>query len=487
MSEKTHPAPALVWLRNDLRIADNPALFHARESGAPVLPVFVLDESAPHAPGAASRWWLHHSLSSLDAALTAAGARLILRRGATADVLKALIEETGAGAVYWNRRYYPAYVETDKALKASLVAEGVVVKSYNGGLLREPWELQTKTGGHFKVFTPFWRALQKAGPARATPAPALKKIAGPARYPASDAVEDWNLLPTSPNWAEEIGSVWSPGEKGARDRLIGFLNGAINHYADGRDRPDREYTSRLSPHLAFGEISPLTIWRETHARIDAGEISPGAGEKFLSEIAWREFSYNLLFHHGDLPEAPLRKEFTNFSWRKDNAGLKAWEKGLTGYPIVDAGMRQLWRTGWMHNRVRMIAASFLIKDLLVPWQKGEAWFWDTLVDADLANNAASWQWVAGCGADAAPYFRIFNPVTQGKKFDPEGDYVREFVTELAKMPSKYIHAPWEAPEDVLRRAGVSLGKTYPMPILDHGQARRRALERYDEAKAGSRL
>ncbi len=484
MSKKTDPALALVWLRNDLRIADNPALFHARESGAPVLPVFILDENAPHAPGAASRWWLHHSLIALAEAMKDAGTRLTLRRGNAADVLSKLIEETGAGAVYWNRRYYPAHVEADKTLKAGLTDDGIAVKSYNGNLLREPWELKTKTGDHYKVYSPFWRALQKAGPARDAPAPAMQKIAGPARYPKSDALADWDLLPTKPNWAEEIASIWSPGEKGARERLNDFLGEAVNHYADGRDRPDREFTSRLSPHLAFGEISPLTIWRETRARIDAGDIASSAAEKFLSEIAWREFSYNLLFHHGDLPEAPLRKEFANFSWRNDAEGFKTWRKGLTGYPIVDAGMRQLWRTGWMHNRVRMIVASFLIKDLLIPWQKGEAWFWDTLVDADLANNAASWQWVAGCGADAAPYFRIFNPVTQGKKFDPDGNYVREFVTELAEMPVKYIHAPWEAPEDVLREAGVSLGKTYPMPILDHGEARRRALERYDEAKAG---
>ncbi len=484
MSKITDRAPALVWLRNDLRIADNPALFHACESGAPVLPVYILDDSARHAPGAASRWWLHHSLTSLGEALEAAGAKLMLRRGASADTVKTLIKETGADAVYWNRRYYPAHVETDKKLKAALAADGVNVKSYNGNLLREPWELQTKTGSHYRVYSPFWRALQKAGPARDAPAPAIQRIKGPARYPATDAVADWGLLPTEPDWAQEIGSVWSPGEKGARERLNSFLNDAVNHYADGRDRPDQEFTSRLSPHLALGEISPLTIWRETQARINAGDVSPRAAEKFLSEIAWREFSYNLLFHHSDLPEAPLRKEFAASSWRDDADGFKAWRQGRTGYPIIDAGMRQLWRTGWMHNRVRMLVASFLIKDMLIPWQRGEGWFWDTLVDADLANNAASWQWVAGCGADAAPYFRIFNPVTQGKKFDPDGNYVREFVTELAEIPSNYIHAPWEAPEDVLRRAGVSLGKTYPMPILDHGEARRRALEWYDRAKAG---
>jgi len=484
MSKNTAPAPALVWLRNDLRIADNPALHGAWESGAPVLPVYILDESEPHAPGGASRWWLHHSLAALGADLKSAGARLILRRGEPAKILPALIDETGAGAVYWNRRYFVDHVEADKALMADLKDNGVEVKSFNGNLLREPWELQTQTGGHYKVYSPFWRALQKAGPAREAPAPAMQKIEGPASYPESDSLDDWDLLPTKPNWASEFETVWTPGEKGARKRLTDFLRESVDHYAEGRDRPDRDYTSRLSPHLAFGEISPLTIWHETRARIDAGDIAQKSAEKFLSEIAWREFSYNLLFHHGDLPVEPLRKEFASFDWRADTDGLKAWQKGLTGYPIVDAGMRQLWRTGWMHNRVRMIVASFLIKDQLIHWRDGEAWFWDTLVDADLANNAASWQWVAGCGADAAPYFRIFNPITQGKKFDPDGNYVREFVIELAELPSRYIHEPWNAPEDVLEKAGVSLGKTYPMPILDHGQARRRALERYDRIKTG---
>ena len=484
MSKKTAPSPALVWLRSDLRIVDNPALFHAREAGAAVLPVYILDECAPHPPGAASRWWLHHSLAALGAAFEAAGAKLILRRGDAASTLAQLVDETGAHAVYWNRRYYPAHVEIDKEIKATLKASGVEVHSYNGALLREPWETQTQSGGHFKVYSPFWRALQKAGPARATPFPAMRKLAGPHTYPKSDAIADWDLLPTKPDWAKEIAATWSPGEQGARNHLNDFFKDAINHYADGRDRPDHDYTSRLSPHLAFGEISPLTIWCETRARIDAGDVSSNAAEKFLSEIAWREFSYNLLYHYRDLPDSPLRKEFGDFAWNHDSDGLNAWRRGLTGYPIVDAGMRQLWRTGWMHNRVRMIVASFLIKDLLIPWQEGEAWFWDTLVDADLANNAASWQWVAGCGADAAPYFRIFNPITQGEKFDPNGDYVRTFVTELAELPSKFIHAPWKAPEDVLRKAGVRLGNTYPMPILDHGEARRRALERYDRIKAG---
>ncbi len=484
MPKNTASNPVLAWFRNDLRLADNPALFHARETGAAVIPVYILDDDAPHRPGAASRWWLDHSLKALGADLASAGARLVLRRGDSAEELKKLAQETGASAVYWNRRYAPAHVAIDKIIKADLTNSGVEVNTFNGNLLREPWELKTQTGGPYKVYSPFWRALQKAGPARSDPFPSLRKIKGADRHPPSETLNDWELLPSKPNWAEEIATLWTPGERAAQSRLHSFLENRVDHYADGRDRPDFELTSRLSPHLAFGEISPLTIWCETKARIEANEISMGAAEKFLSEIAWREFAHTLLYHFDDLPTAPLRPEFANFDWRDDAIGFRAWRKGLTGYPIVDAGMRQLWRTGWMHNRVRMIVASFLIKDLLIPWQQGAAWFWETLVDADLANNAASWQWVAGSGADAAPYFRIFNPVAQGRKFDPDGDYVREFVTEIAGLPAKFIHAPWEAPENVLREAGVSLGKTYPKPILDHGEARKRALERYDRVKAG---
>ena len=484
MAQKNQSAPAVVWLRNDLRIEDNPALFEARESGRPLALLYILDDDLPHAPGAASRWWLHHSLKSLGEDLEKAGAALTLRRGPTEDVLKDVVKETGAGAVYWNRRYFPDHIDIDKALKTDLKEDDIEVMSFNGNLLREPWEIETQSGGHYKVYSPFWRALQQAGPARAEPTPRIRKIDGVSNVPHSDKLDDWDLLPTKPNWAKEIAETWDPGEQGARDRLNVFLRGPVNDYADGRNRPDCDYTSRLSPHLAFGEISPLTIWHETKARIDAGDVQEKAGRKFLSEIAWREFSYNLLHHHGELPDKPLREEFADYPWRDNKKGLEAWRKGETGYPIVDAGMRQLWRTGWMHNRVRMIVASFLIKDLLIPWQKGEAWFWDTLVDADLANNSASWQWVAGCGADAAPYFRIFNPVSQGEKHDPDGDYVREFVPELAKLSAKTIHKPWEASEQDLQKAGVTLGKTYPKPIVDHAEARKRALEGYERIKSG---
>jgi len=476
------PRPALIWFRQDLRLSDNPALAAARKTGAPVIPFFILDEDAPHPPGGASRWWLHHSLAALSGDLEKLGARLILRRGKTEEIVPALAEDTDAASIFWNRRYFPAHVETDKALKSRLKDAGLEVGTFNGALLREPWELKTGSGGTYRVFTPFWKALKEAGPARADLEARPRVMETVKTTLKSDALDDWDLLPEKPNWAEGFEPAWTPGEAGARRRLNDFLNDAINSYKDGRDRPDKDYTSRLSPHLAFGEISPLQIWQATQAKMSEGDVSDSAGSKFLSEVAWREFSYTLLFSNENLPEKPLREEFADYPWRTDKKAMKAWRKGLTGYPIVDAGMRQLWTTGWMHNRARMIVASCLIKDLRSRWQDGEAWFWDTLVDADLANNAASWQWVAGCGADAAPYFRIFNPVTQGEKFDPDGDYVREFVPELKNMPAKHIHAPWKAPDSVLDKAGVKLGESYPHPIVDHAAARKHALEGYEKIK-----
>lgn len=474
--------PALLWFRQDLRLADNPALAAARKTGAPIIPVYILDESLAHPPGGASRWWLHHSLEALSAELEKLGAALILRRGAATEIIPALADETNAAHVFWNRRYFPGHLETDKKLKSKLTEAGVNVETFNGSLLREPWELKTGSGGPYRVFTPFWKALKQVGPARTDTEANPRKLETKKAKVKSDRLEEWALLPTKPDWAKGFEPVWTPGEAGARESLRNFLNDDINDYKDGRDRPDKDYTSRLSPHLAFGEISPLQIWRATQAKISEGCISDSAADKFLSELCWREFCYCLLFYNEGLPETPLREEFADYPWRNDKKGLAAWRKGETGYPIVDAGMRQLWRTGWMHNRVRMITASFLIKDLLIRWQEGEAWFWDTLVDADLANNSSGWQWVAGCGADAAPYFRIFNPVTQGEKFDPDGAYVREFVPELKEMPAKHIHAPWKAPDDVLDKAGVKLGKSYPHPIVDHAAARKRALEGYEQIK-----
>ena len=477
--------PALVWFRRDLRLDDNPALTAAVDRGGPVVALYVLDDedAGDWRPGGASRWWLHRSLDALGKALSKAGSPLVLRRGKAAEVLETVIEETGAKAVYWNRRYEPWATERDTEIKKALKTRDIEVGSFNGGLLYEPWEITTKQDTPFKVFSPFWREVQAKGDP-AEPLSAPKKISPPTRAPESDTLEDWALLPTKPDWAGGLRDMWTPGEAGAAERLEWFLDEAIGDYKNRRNIPGTDATSALSPHLHFGEISPRRIWHAARLASEArsNEAMDRGTASFLSEICWREFSYNLLFHNPDLPEVSLRREFEDFPWRTDAKGLKAWQRGLTGYPIVDAGMRQLWHTGWMHNRVRMIVASFLIKDLLIHWREGEAWFWDTLVDADLANNAASWQWVAGCGADAAPYFRVFNPVLQGEKFDGNGDYVRRWIPELAELPNTVIHKPWEASSEQLAKAGVTLGETYPEPIVDHAGARMRALKALETIK-----
>ena len=470
--------PSVILFRRDLRLADNPALAAAASRGGPVIPLFVLDETEPFAPRGAGRWWLHHSLARLTARFRACGAPLILRRGAMIDEVRAVIRETGAAAAFWNRRYEPVEIEADKALKAGLSESGVEAHSFNGALIREPWEVKTGAGGPYQVYTPYSRALRGLGAAREHVA-APKAIATFENPPRSDDLSDWSLLPHKPDWAAEFPDGWTPGEEGAINALGAFLDGAAKNYALDRDRPDLDGVSRLSPHLAFGEISVLTLWRAVEIARESGRIRQEDADKYLSELAWREFSYHLLYHNPEIAEAPLRDNFRRFPWRDDRPGFTAWSKGLTGYPIVDAGMRQLWRTGWMHNRVRMITASFLVKDMLIDWRLGEKWFRDTLVDADAANNPANWQWVAGCGADASPWFRIFNPVTQGEKFDPQGDYVRRFAPELSKLPPKYIHKPWQAPAETLEAADVKLGVTYPAPIVDHGKARQRALQAYE--------
>jgi deoxyribodipyrimidine photo-lyase len=473
-------APLLLWFRQDLRLADNAALAAALARGGPILPVYVLDDAAEGrwAMGGATRWWLHHSLAALDAGLRQRGSRLVLLRGDAGVELRRLAALVGAGAVYWNRRYEPASRARDAALKAALVAEGMEAKSFNSSLLLEPHTIQNKQGRAFQVFTPYWRHCTALGfepPVQSESGP----IPAPARWPESSALGELNLLPKL-NWAAGFSAKWTPGESGARERLDNFLRSEAVHAYDGqRNLPDREGTSGLSPHLHFGEIGPRQIAAAVRALGAAAGLDPvsNGARVFLSEVGWREFGYHLLYHFEHTPERPLREDFERFPWADDADGekLRAWQRGQTGYPIVDAGMRELWATGWMHNRVRMIVASFLVKHLRLPWQHGAAWFWDTLVDADLASNTLGWQWSAGCGADAAPYFRIFAPVTQGERFDPAGVYVRRWVPEIARLPDKFIHAPWTAPESVQEWAGVRLGENYPSPMVDHATARAEAL------------
>ncbi|NNE84709.1 MAG: deoxyribodipyrimidine photo-lyase [Alphaproteobacteria bacterium] len=478
--------PVLLWFRRDLRLSDNPAIDAAVALGQPIIPVYISDDADAGAwsPGGASRWWLHGSLSSLSSTIEARGNRLILKTGAADAVINSLLSETGAKSVYWNRRYEPWATKRDKELKTALQSKGIEARSFNTGLIREPWTVTTQKGEPYKVFTPFWKALRALGePDEAKPAPS--RIPAPADFPQSEELNSWGLLPTAPDWAGGLRGAWTPGEDAAHSRLNDFTDGSVFDYQDKRNLPGISGTSQLSPHLHFGEIGPRQVWYAVVASALArtGSPMPRGVETYLSEIAWREFCYHLLFHFPDLPTKPLRTEFSGFDWQNNADDLSAWQRGSTGYPIVDAGMRELWATGWMHNRVRMIVASFLIKDLLIDWRIGEEWFWDTLVDADLASNSASWQWVAGCGADAAPYFRVFNPTIQGTKFDPDGRYVRKWVPELAKLPDRLIHAPWTAKPIELADAGVELGRDYPMPIVDHSMARNRALERYKQLKA----
>jgi deoxyribodipyrimidine photo-lyase len=469
--------PALVWLRDDLRLDDQPAMSAAADR--PALFVYLYDDSSPglRPLGGASRWWLGKSLAALGREIAARGGRLDILRGRAEANIPALARAAAASHVYWTRRYGAAEIEIDKRVKATLAATGVVAKSFNGQLLREPWELRADSGGSFKVFTAFWRRHRSAGPLPG-PQPAPERFQAapwPETAPAPVAIADLGLAPVKPDWSGGLAETWRPGEGGARARLDRFIDVALANYADARNRPDGLYTSMLSPHLRFGEISPRRVAAAIETSAASGATTAQAAEKYLSELGWREFSYSLLYDFPDLATRAWRAPFEGFAYREDADGFRAWTRGRTGYPLVDAGMRELWATGYMHNRVRMIAASFLIKHLLIDWRRGESWFWDTLCDADPANNAASWQWVAGSGADAAPYFRIFNPVLQGEKFDPEGAYVRRWIPELAGLDSAHIHAPWLAPSGALAAAGVEIGRNYPTPILDHALARRRAL------------
>lgn len=481
--------PTIVWFRDDLRVSDHPALYAASRTGSPVICLYVLDDfSAALKPpqarplGGAARWWLAQSLRALQERIGAMGASLVLRKGAAAEVIADIAREVEAAGVFWNEIAQAPHLAVAEGVTAALKDLDISTQSFAGDLLTAPATIRNKEGRGLRVFTPFWRRVQSLGdPPKPLPAPrALQAVPGV----RSDTLDSWKLEPTKPDWAGGLRETWTPGEVSAQKQLKQFLKSGVAGYSTDRDRPDREGTSRLSPHLRFGEISPRQVWYA--ARFAAAEHPQLAGDidKFLSELGWREFCRHLLHDVPDLAERNLQPSFDAFPWKYDDKALHAWQRGQTGYPVVDAGMRELWYTGVMHNRIRMVVASFLVKHLLIDWREGEKWFWDTLVDADAGSNPANWQWVAGSGADAAPYFRVFNPILQGEKFDPDGVYVRRWVPELKDMPSKLIHQPWTATPLELASAGVTLGTSYPEPIIAHKAGRERALAAYAKVRAG---
>lgn len=467
---------SIMWFRQDLRLTDNPALSHAVEQGT-IIPIYILDDenAGDRKMGAASRWWLHHSLTDLNNSLRG---HLQFFAGDAFEILKEIVNNNGIEGIYWNRCYEPWRIKRDKKVKEWLREKDVQVESFNGSLLWEPWDKQIykDDGTPYRVFTPFYRkgCLKAESP--------RKPLDRPDRIDYADIdlsgvkLEELHLLPET-QWDTHMKKEWQIGEEGARNRLEEFIENGLSDYKEGRNFPAQKNVSRLSPHLHWGEISPNQVWYTAQAE---GENKNT--DHFMSELGWREFSYSLLYHFPDIDTENLQKKFDAFPWQDNDEKLKAWQKGQTGYPIVDAGMRELWKTGYMHNRVRMIVGSFLVKNLLIHWHKGEQWFWDCLVDADAASNTASWQWVAGTGADAAPYFRIFNPITQGEKFDKAGEYTRKYVPELKDMPDKYLFKPWEAPNDVLKEANLKLGEDYPNPIVDVKASRERALEAFESLK-----
>jgi deoxyribodipyrimidine photo-lyase len=478
-------APCIVWFRDDLRLSDHPALHAAAATKRPLICLHVFDESGQSAGGrkvgGAACWWLAQSLRALEKRLGAAGVPLLLRKGNAARIIPELARESSASDVFWNEIAQTPHQAAERDIATALHELGINAQSFAGDLLASPQAVRTKEGRGLRVFTPFWRRIQTMD-APPDPLPAPRHLrAGPSL--AGETLESFGLEPTRPDWARGLRETWTAGESAAQKRLKTFLKENLAGYVEDRDRPDRDGTSNLSPHLRFGEVSPRQLWHAAQFAAAERPALAGDADKYLSELGWREFCRHLLFDVPDLATRNLQPSFDAFPWRHDEAALKAWQLGQTGYPIVDAGMRQLWYSGVMHNRVRMVVASFLVKHLLIDWREGERWFWDTLVDADAGNNPANWQWVAGCGADAAPYFRVFNPVLQGEKFDPDGSYVRRWVPELAQLPNRLIHRPWEAAPLELAGAGIKPGKTYPQPIVDHRKGRERALKAYEKLRA----
>ena len=495
-----HSAITIVWFRDDLRLADNPAFYCACESADKVLPVFIFDEKAMGIwrPGGASRWWLEKSLQSLQQQLKGYGSDLLIYKGESLLILNQLIKQLKVGSVYWNRRYTPALIESDKIIKKNIIENGTKVKSFMGNLLIEPWKILNQSGSPYKVFTPFWKRVQKqldiSPPviyAQTTSVPPL-----PADRPVSISINELKLYDNRIDWAADFPQFWTPGMATANNTLEKFITHNISNYPDQRDYPFLDSTSHLSARLHFGELSVKQSWLQIWQQIEnngsfsnntcddqLSQKTSSAMWAYLRQLVWRDFCHYLLFHFVEMDTKPFNKTFEKFKWRTDKTALEQWQCGKTGYPLVDAGMRQLWQTGWMHNRVRMVCASFLTKHLMLHWRDGANWFWDTLVDADLANNSCGWQWVAGCGADAAPYFRVFNPILQSRKFDASGEYIRTWVPELKDLDVRYIHTPWEADPQVLQNAGIELGRTYPYMIIEHTVARQRALDAYTRLRS----
>ena len=461
------------WFRQDLRLVHNPSLEILAGIVDQVIPIYIIDPKQPI--GSTSKWWLEKSLNSLSIDIKKRNGQLNIFEGDPFNIISSLILEKNIECFYWNRLYDSYSIIRDKKIKSSLKLNNIDCKTFNSYLLNEPWEIKNKSGNFFKVFTPYWRHCNEITRNKKLTKKnhdlnffnfALKK---------SKNYQDLNLTNKKLKWTNKIQKNWSPGEINAQLQLKEFINKKANNYSVGRDRPDQNLTSKLSPYLHFGEISPMEIYIQVSL---SKKLNSQNKEKFLAEIGWRDFSYNLLYHYPDMNKNPIQQKFNKFPWLKNNKNLKKWHKGFTGIPIVDAGMRQLYETGWMHNRVRMIVGSFLTKNLLLHWKLGEEWFFDTLVDADIGSNSAGWQWISGCGADASPYFRIFNPILQGQKFDPKGEYVKKYIPELKNVTNKFIHNPWEMPEESQINSGCRIGKDYPYPIVDLKETRNRALSAF---------